>query len=153
MTGEVKRFQKVLHVREVERSITQSELAERLQEESDILSAISTMEKKRDKALSDFCSSRGELVSPQQLWFERQSIDVIDRSLDTGRRELDSCRRRIEETKDVLVEKHRNVQLMERHVDKLIKRDQKIMQAAEQNALDDVTSIRYLINRRGGMSA
>lgn len=150
MPGEVKRFQKVLHVREVERSITQGELAERMREESTILERLNQMNESRERALTDFCSSRDDLLSPQQLWFERQSIDIMDRSIDTGRQELETCRRQIEETKDELVEKHRNVQLMERHVDKLRSRDRKLMLAAEQNILDDITSMRYLMARRGG---
>lgn len=150
MAGEVKRFQKVLHVREVERSITQGELAEKIREESNILEKLDAMNERRERALTDFCSDHGTLISPQQLWFERQSIDLMDRTIDTEKKELETCRRQIEETKDQLVEKHRNVQLMERHVDKLLTRDRKLMLTAEQNVLDDITSIRYLIARRGG---
>lgn len=150
MAGEVKRFSKVLHVREMERDITQSELAEKLAEESDIMKRIDAIAAKRESALQDFCAGSGAIVSPQQLWFERQSIDMMDKTITVEREELASCRRKIEETKDVLVEKHRNVQLMERHVDKLRKRDQKLMIAAEQVNLDDISSMRFLMSRRGG---
>lgn len=149
MAAEVKRFSRVLQVREMEREITQSELAAHMQEESTILNKLNDMQAKRDRALDTFCTGGG-VVSPQQLWFERQNIDIIERSLDTGKQELESCRQRIEETKGVLVEKHRNVQLMEKHLEKLMIRDRKIMQAGEQNDLDDITSMRFLMQRRSG---
>ncbi len=150
MAGEVKRFKRVLHVREVEREITQSELAEHMREESNILRRLDVIQTERDRALDDFCSGRDTVISPQQMWFERQSIDVIERTLDSGRQELASCRQQIEETKVVLVEKHRNVQLMEKHVERLADRDNQQMLAAEQKNLDDITSMRFLRNRREG---
>jgi flagellar biosynthesis chaperone FliJ len=93
------------------------------------------------------------VISLQQLWYERQSIDAIERTVDTGKQELECCRQRIEETKDVLVEKHRNVQLMEKHVGKLVDLDNKRILAVEQKGLDDITSMRFLRNRREGFQA
>ncbi len=148
MTGEVKRFKRVLHVREVERQITQGELAEHMREESNILQRLDAIQTERDRALDDFCTDRDAVISPQQLWFERQNIDAIERTLDSGRQELAFCRQQIEETKVVLVEKHRSVQLMGKHVDKLVDRDNKEMLAMEQKNLDDITSMRFLRNRR-----
>lgn len=148
--AEVKRFSRVLHVREMERQITQGELAEHMKEESSIISRLNVMQEKRDRALDTFCSGSGCVVSPQLLWLERQNIDVMERSLDSGKQELESCRQRIEETKGILVEKHRNVQLMEKHVEKLVARDRRKGQAIEQNNLDDITSMRLLMHRRSG---
>lgn len=150
MAGEVRRFNRVLHVREVERRITQGELADRMREEESILKKVDDIRTKRDTALSDFCSGRDGVVSPQQMWFERQSIDVLESNLEGGRQELECCRGKIEETKVVLVEKHRNVQLMEKYVEKLKDRDMKKMLSDEQNNLDDITSMRYRMNMRGG---
>jgi flagellar export protein FliJ len=150
MAGSVKRFRRVLHVREVERQITQGELAERMREESNIITRLDAARAERDRALDDFCSGRDGVISPQQLWFERQSIDVIEQTVDTGKQELESCRQRIEETKGVLVEKHRNVQLMEKHVGKLVDLDNKRILAVEQKGLDDITSMRFLRSRREG---
>ncbi|MDR1943324.1 MAG: hypothetical protein LBQ19_00725, partial [Synergistaceae bacterium] len=115
MADELKRFKRVLHVREVEREITQGELAEKMREEEFILGRMNSIKEKRDDALASFCSERG-VVSLQQLWFERQSLDVMEKNLDANRQELDLCRAEIEETKTVLLERHRNVELMERFV-------------------------------------
>jgi flagellar export protein FliJ len=142
MAGELKRFKKVLHVREVERDITQGELALKVREEESILTRLNEIEARRDDALADFCSEKG-IVSPQQLWFERQSLDVMEKKLDMNKHELACCRAEIEETKTVLLERHRNVQLMEHFVGRLTERDAKKAIDAEQNNLDDITTMRH----------
>lgn len=148
MASELVRFKRVLHVREVEREVTQSELAVRLLEEETIVERINDMREKRDDALRDFCSDTNRVVSPQELWFERQNLDVMEQNLDVGKQELAHCRAEIEETKTVLLEKHRNVQLMEGYVDKLKVRNDKRILHEEQNNLDDITAMRYLRNMR-----
>ena len=150
MASEVVRFKKVLHVREVERTVTQSELAEKMNQEREIQERVCEMETLHESALDDFCAHADELLSPQQLWFERQNLDAMEKDLDFGKKQLEFCRNEIEEKKVVLVEKHRNVQLMEKYVDKLKERANKKMLDAEQNNLDDITSMRYLRTVRGG---
>ena len=150
MANELIRFRRVLRVREVEREITQGELAVKLQEEETILEKLNTIQASRDDALADFCSDREELVSPQQMWFERQNLDIMERHLDTNKKELETCRVEIEEKKTVLLERHQNVQIMERYVCKLKERKDKKEIDAEQNNLDDITAMRYLRNMRGG---
>ncbi|MDR1651155.1 MAG: flagellar FliJ family protein [Synergistaceae bacterium] len=143
MGKEVARFKKVLRVRSVERDITQIELAGHLSEEDAILGRLDEMETKRENALFDFCSGRNETVSPQQLWLERQNIDRIERLLSDGRQELETCRYKIEETKAELLERHQNVQLMERHVNRLEGQAFKAELDLEQKNLDDIASMRY----------
>jgi flagellar export protein FliJ len=107
------------------------------------------METKRESALDEFCSVRDDAVSAQQLWLERQNIDRIDQNLSDGRQELKTCRYKIEETKAELLERHQNVQLMERHVNRLEERAAKEELNLEQKKLDDIVSMRYcrIINR------
>jgi flagellar export protein FliJ len=142
MAGELKRFRRVLHVREVEREITQSELAVKMREEESILYRMNEIESLRDDAMAEFCSEKG-IVSPQQLWFERQSLDVMENKLDINKQELEHCRAEIEETKTTLLERHRNVQLMEHFVDKLKVREDKMAIDSEQNNLDDINTMRF----------
>ena len=143
MSKEVVRFNKVLHVREIERGITQTELAGRLLEEGAIVGRINEMETKRDSALDDFCATRVETISPMELWWERQNIDLMERKLSNDRQELETCRVKIEETRTELVERHQNVQLMERYVGRLKDKANKAMIDAEQKNLDVITSMRY----------
>ena len=148
MSKEVVRFNKVLHVREIERGITQPELAGRLGEEGVIMGRINETETMRENALDDFCATRAETISPMQLWFERQNIDVMERKLSSDRQELNACRVKIEETRAELVARHQNVQLMERYVGRLKERANKAFIDAEQKILDDITTMRYRNNSR-----
>jgi flagellar export protein FliJ len=151
---EVARFKKVLHVRAVERDVTSSELAERLSEEGEILGRINETENIRDDAVESFCSPTGGAVSPQELWFARQSIDMMERKLADDRQELEICRGKIEETKAELLVRHQNVQLMASYVGKLKERSDKEEWAAEQKNLDDIAGARFnMYSRRGGVSA
>jgi flagellar export protein FliJ len=150
---EVVRFKKVLHVRTVERDITRSELAERMVEEGAILGRINEDENMRDDAVASFCAPSGEAVSPQELWFARQSIDMMERKLADDRHELESCRDKIEETKAELLTRHQNVQLMARYVGRLEEKADKASLDAEQKNLDDIASMRFKRDTRGGASA
>ncbi|MDR1482153.1 MAG: flagellar export protein FliJ [Synergistaceae bacterium] len=143
------RFKKVLHVREVERDITQGELAVKMKEEEVILGRINEMEACRDDAMAEFCAERSRTVSPQQFWFERQNIEIMEKNLSSGRQELKNCQCEIEDKKNVLIQKHQNVQIMERYVGRLNESDHKKTIAAEQKNLDDITSMRFLW-RAGG---
>jgi flagellar export protein FliJ len=149
MGKEVARFKKVLRVRSTERDITQMELAGHLSEEDAIMGRLSEMETKRENALDEFCSRGNRTVSPQQLWFERQNIDRMERLVSDSKQELETCRYKIEETKSELLERHQNVQLMERHVSRLEERAAKETLALEQKNLDDIASMRYCRAKRG----
>ncbi|MDR3332643.1 MAG: hypothetical protein LBT08_08435 [Synergistaceae bacterium] len=149
MANKVSRFTRVLHVREVERDITQGELAIKMKEEESIVERISAIEERRENALTDFCAGRDAVVSPQQLWFERQNLEIMEKNLLNNKQELNVCRTEIEEKKGVLIERHQSVQLMERYVDKLkVARTAETINAEQKN-LDDITSMRYLWNGNG----
>lgn len=151
---EVVRFKRVLHVRTVERDITMSELAERKAEEGAILGRINETENMRDDAVASFCAPSAETVSPQELWFARQSIDMMERKLADDRHELVVCRDKIEETKAELLTRHQNVQLMTRYVGRLQEKEDKALVDAEQKNLDDIASMRFKRDaRQGGASA
>ena len=144
MAREVARFKRVLRVREVERDISQSELAAKQAEEERIVRKLNEAEAEKENALADFCAERKRVVSPQELWFERQNLDLMEARLDTQKNELSKTRVEIEEQKSDLLEKHRSVQLMGKHVDRLQAIDFKKSIDAEQSNLDDITSMRYL---------
>ena len=149
MSSQLLRFKKVLHVREVERDITQGELAVKMKEEEVIRERISEMEADRDCAMAEFCAERDRAVSPQQFWFERQNIEIMEKNLSDNRQELEDCVCEIESKKNVLVQRHQNVQIMERYVGRLNESSRKKAIAAEQNNLDDITSMRFLWNAGG----
>ena len=90
------------------------------------------------------------MFSPQELWFERQNLDVIEKHLDENNYQLKKCRVEIEKTKEVLLERHRDFRLMEQYVDKVKERIHQQKLVVEQNGLDDITTMRYLRRIRGG---
>jgi flagellar export protein FliJ len=150
---EVVRFKRVLHVRTVERDITRSELSERMAEEGAILGRINETENMRDDAVASFCVPSAAVVSPQELWFARQSIDMMERNLANDRNALETCRDKIEETKAELLTRHQNVQLMARYVGRLEEKADKASLDAEQKNLDDIASMRFKRDAGGGASA
>lgn len=143
MNKEVLRFGRVLRVRETERDISQSELAARMAEEEAILRDLREAREKEENALSEFCSGANRVVSPQQLWLERQNLDILNEKSESREEDLRHCRSEIEEKKSELLEKHRNVQLMCRHVDRLKEKAFKAIIDAEQKNLDDIAGTRY----------
>jgi flagellar export protein FliJ len=143
MANELKRFERVLNVREVEREIKQGELAAKLKDEETILDKLEEIKASKESALSEFCSGKDGVVSVQQLWFERQNLDVIEKVLGANEQELAVCRAEIEETKTVLIERHRDVRIMENYVDKLKAREAKRLIDIEQDNLDDINTMRF----------
>lgn len=150
MADDLMRFQRVLHVREVERELTQIELTEKLGVEERIVKRITEIREEKEGALTAFCSGKDRLFSPQELWFERQNLDVIEKHLDESHYQLKNCRVEIEKTKEVLLERHRDFRLMEQYVDKVKERIHQQKLVVEQNGLDDITAMRYLRRIRGG---
>jgi flagellar export protein FliJ len=147
---EVVRFERVLHVRTVERDITKSELAERKAEEGAIMGRINETENVRDDAVASFCVPSGGAVSPQELWFARQNIDIMERTLADDRQELEVCRDKIEVTEAELLTRHQNVRLMTRYVGRLREKADKASLDAEQKNLDDIASMRFKRDERQG---
>lgn len=147
---EVVRFGRVLRVRETERDISRSELAAKIAEEEAILRGLREAREKEENALSDFCSGTDRVVSPQQLWFERQNLDILNEKSESREEDLRNCRSEIEEKKSDLLEKHRNVQLMGRHVDRLREKAFKAAIDAEQKNLDDIAGMRYARGTKEG---
>ena len=150
MADDLVRFQRVLHVREVERELTQIELTEKMGVEERIEKRITEIREEKEGALCAFCSGKDRLFSPQELWFERQNLDVIEKHLDESHYQLKKCRVEIENTKEVLLERHRDFRLMEQYVDKVKERIHQQKLVVEQNGLDDITTMRYLRRIRGG---
>lgn len=150
MADDLVRFQRVLHVREVERELTQIELTEKMGVEERIEKRITEIREEKEGALCAFCSGKDRLFSPQELWFERQNLDVIEKHLDENNYQLKKCRVEIEKTKEVLLERHRDFRLMEQYVDKVKERIHQQKLVVEQNGLDDITTMRYLRRIRGG---
>ena len=110
-----------------------------------------SLEGEKSKAVEDFCGCGcgGNTASCSELWFRRQFIDSIEDRIHEGRDSLQDVRQRIAGTEARLVERHRDVRVMETYVDRLRAVDFQNRMEAEQLELDDVAMVRYSRMKKG----
>ena len=103
--------------------------------------------RKNEQAISDFSRAGGKAVSATDLWFQRQFIDAINTDIIRGQDSLAEVRTRIAGTEARLVERHKDVRIMETYIDKLKEADFHEQLGIEQNELDDVATMQF--SRKG----
>ena len=150
MQRRIGRFQRILRTRQQERDLVQAELVRQQREEEELVQRLDELLREKDRALDDFCRVRPGLLSPRTLWFERQNLDQLERSAGENREALDRCRRDMEETKRRLLERHRNVRILEQYIERLERLRQQGDLLAEQNLLDEISSQRFLFHQQEG---
>ncbi len=143
MQQRIQRFGRILKLRENDRKTEQAILAAERREEDDVLRRLDALGDEKSKALEDFRSNGNRTISRQEIWFQRQSIDVIEKHMDENRENLDEVRGRIVKTEERLVERHRDVRMMESYVDRLRLDERRMLIEAEQTELDDIAVMRY----------
>ena len=143
MQQRIQRFNRILKLRENYRQTEQVILAEEQREEDIVLRRLDSLGKEKSSAVDAFRGEAERTVSLQEIWLQRQTIDVIEKHIDSGRENLSDVRRRIAGTEKRLLERHRDVRLMETYVDHLKTDAHKEFQDAEQIELDDVGITRY----------
>jgi len=146
MEPRIERFSRILKLRENDRQTEQIVLAEERQEEDSVLRRLDLLGSEKSKALENFCdcgATGGKTVSLQEIWFQRQTIDVIDRHIDKNKDNLSDVQQRIAGTEARLLERHRDVRLMEGYVDRLKTDAHKLTLNTEQIELDDIAVTRF----------
>ncbi len=143
MQQRIQRFSRILKLRENDRKTEQIILGEERREEGEVLRRLDALGSEKSKALGAFCSDKEKTFSCQEIWFQRQSIDVIEKHIDKSRQNLDNVQQRIVGTEERLVERHRDVRAMEGYVDQLTVNARKAFFDAEQIELDDIAMMRY----------
>ena len=83
------------------------------------------------------------MVSLQEIWLQRQCIEVIEKHIDKNKENLNDVRRRISDTETRLLERHRDVRVMESYVDHLKDDAYTALLEAEQMELDDLAVTRF----------
>ena len=150
MQRRIGRFQRILRTRQQERDLVQAELVRQQREEEELVRRLDELLREKDRALDDFCRVRPGPLSPRTLWFERQNLDQLERTAGENREALDRCRRDMEETKRCLLERHRNVRILEQYIERLERLRQQGDLLAEQNLLDEISSQRFLFHQQEG---
>ena len=147
MNERISRFNRILKIREDSRRNEQAILAAERSEEREVIAHISQLEGEKKQAISDFSRAGGQAVSATDLWFQRQFIDAINTDILRGQDSLAEVRTRIAGTEARLVERHKDVRIMETYIDKLKEADFHEQLGIEQNELDDVATMQF--SRKG----
>ena len=149
MQQRISKFNRILKIREDSRKNEQAILAAERSEEQAVLNHLSQLEGEKAQAIRDFSSTGTQAISANDLWFQRQFIDAIDTDIVKGKTSLADVRTRILGTEARLVERHRDVRIMETYIDHLKEADFLERLSIEQNELDDVATVRF--SHKGGV--
>lgn len=147
MQQRIAKFNRILKIREDSRRNEQAILAAERSEEKAVLEHISQLEGEKAQAIHDFGQAGAQAVSANDLWFQRQFISAIDTDIAKGQTSLADVRNRILGTEARLVERHRDVRIMETYIDHLKEADFQEQLNIEQNELDDVATMQF--SRKG----
>ena len=150
MKQRIQRFDRILKLREDGRRAEQVTLAAERREERGVMDRLSALEGERAEAIAEFRGGGERVTNGADLWFQRQFIDAINTNIDRGRQSLQDVRQRILGTEARLVERHKDVRIMETYVDRLKTADFKERLDAEQLELDDVATLHCARGKRGG---
>ena len=148
MQQRIAKFNRILKIREDSRRNEQAILASERSEERAVISHIAQLEGEKKQAILDFSSAGTQTVSANDLWFQRQFIDAIDSDITRGKSSLAEVRTRIAGTEARLVERHKDVRIMETYIDHLKEENFHEQLGIEQNELDDVATTQF--SRKGG---
>lgn len=143
MRQKIKRMERILHTREQERDIAQTELRRCRDEEETMEERVQFLDQERRRVLEEFTHLAGACLSVQDLWYGRQRITCTETELEEAMEELARARERVVRAERELVERHQSVRMMETYVHKLQVTSERLDLASEQATLDDVASIRH----------
>jgi flagellar export protein FliJ len=143
MKQRIQRFSRILKLRENDRQTEQIVLAEERREEDVVLHRLDSLKSEKAQALEDFFGGGERMVSRQEIWFQRQCVEVIEKHIDESKENLNDVQRRIVGTENRLLERHRDVRVMEGYVDRLKTDARKVFFDLEQLELDDIAVMRY----------
>lgn len=113
MINKIQRFQRILTTREKIRDEERLFLSEARNHEDRIILCVKGLQQQRQEALSIFEDQEGQVFSPQDMWYRRKAIDVIEEEIHQANEALQKVRESICQSEERLVEKHKEVRIME----------------------------------------
>ena len=147
MQQRISKFNRILKIREDSRKNEQTILAAERSEERAVINHITQLEGEKAQAIRDFSTTGEKIISATDLWFQRQFIDAIDTDIHKGQESLKEVRGRIINTEARLVERHKDVKIMETYIGRLKELNFQEELGIEQNELDDVATMQF--SRKG----
>ncbi|MCL1875271.1 MAG: flagellar export protein FliJ [Synergistaceae bacterium] len=146
MIPRIDRFSRILKTREKLREEEQIRLRDQKNEEEGLLSKLSFLNTEKKTAFNRFSTvSEGSVLSTQEIWFHRQVVDVIDKRINKESDSLNSVRKMIADTETRLLEKHKDVKIMDKHIDNMVKTWNTEILLLEQQEIDDMAGIRFTL--------
>ena len=144
MLQKIDRFNRILKTREKFREEEQIRLRNQRNEEDGIVEKLSFLNTEKKEAFNNFSTmSDGAVLSTQELWFHRQVLDVIDKDINKESVSLNIVRKKIVDTENRLLEKHKEVKIMDKHINNLVNSWNAEVLLMEQQEIDDMASIRF----------
>ena len=143
MQQRIRRFSRLLKLREDDRRTEQAILAEERREEDEVTRNLNVLGREKSTAMSEFCGNADKIFSCQEIWFQRQAIEAIEKRIVKNNENLRDVQQRIFRTEERLVERHRDVKVMEGYVERLKENARDELFASEQLELDDIGMLRY----------
>ena len=143
MQQRISKFNRILKIREDSRRNEQAILASERSEERAVINHINQLEQEKTQAIRDFSTTGAKMISANDLWFQRQFIDAINTDISKGQENLNEVRGRIVKTEARLVERHKDVRIMETYIDHLKAINFQEQLGLEQNELDDVATMQF----------
>ncbi|MDD2207066.1 MAG: flagellar FliJ family protein [Aminobacterium sp.] len=143
MIERIKRFQKILSTREKVRNEERLLLSEKRNYEQNIVSLMNGLQEEKQQALHVFSTQDNCLFSPQDMWYRRKSIDCIERKLDEAHEALLQIQYAIRQSEERLLQKHKDVKVMETYLGKMKDEYNQVVSRMEQEELDDIATIRF----------
>ncbi|MCF7936825.1 MAG: flagellar export protein FliJ [Synergistales bacterium] len=146
MRNKIYRFKRVLHTREQQRDQVRVEVAECRERLASAEEQLDTLQGSRRKAMEDFSSQmNGVVCSGAALWCSRSHIDTIEDHIRAKQRELKEVEEELEIREDRLLEQHKEVQKLERYVERIEETNESMIRSKEQATLDDMATTRFLL--------
>jgi flagellar export protein FliJ len=118
-------------------------------EEERLLSVLESLGTEREQALASFGSRKEETFTVQDIWLERKAIDLLENRICREGDSLCGVRQSIENTEARLLEKHRDVKVMEKYISFMVRDIQDETKKQEQSELDDIAGIRHSSPKEG----
>ena len=144
MLQKINRFNRILKTREKLREEEQIHLRNQKNEEEGVLEKLSFLNTEKKTAYDQFSIiSDGAVMSTQEIWFHRQVVDVIDKDINKETISLNLVRKKIADTESRLLEKHKDVKIMDKHINNLVNSWNTETLLVEQREIDDMASIRF----------
>lgn len=143
MNAKINRFERILKTRVKVRDDEQILLSFERREEERLMDLIENLGASRSRALDSFGEQGEEFFTAQDLWLRRKAIDFIDDRISREGDTLSGVRKSIESTEARLLEKHREVKIMENYISYMVENRLEEEKRLEQSELDDIAGVRH----------